>query len=118
MKKVIATLVIAFGLVTTLGCSHTETYTAESMVQSKSQTGEVDVYEQGVEVTRPYRSIGTVWFGESGFSESCGIEDALFNARATTREMGADALIVEEVRKPDWKSTCYRVSVRVIEYTD
>ena len=118
MKKIIAISAIVLGLSTLLACSHTENYAAENTVQTKNETGEVDVYEMGTEITRPYRSIGTVWFGESGFSQSCGVEDALFNARATTREMGADALIVEDVRKPDWKTTCYRVSVRVIEYTD
>ena len=113
--KTLTTLVPTIILIS---CSHTVTFKQISTVSSRNSSGKIDVYEKGEKVEHEYKTIGSLWLGESGFSESCGYEDALFLSREKARELGADAVKVYKINKPDFTSTCYRVGVYIIEYRE
>ena len=111
-------LTLLLSLVFIAGCAHTQNFKQANAVLTPNTSGEIDTYEQGEAIEADYTLIGTLWLGESGFSESCGYEDALYLARKKARELGADAIQVDEVKRPDFMSTCYRVGVNIIEYND
>lgn len=113
-RKLTALLFLVF----LASCAHTQNFQQTNPVLSPNTSGEIDIYEQGEAIEADYTLIGTMWLGESGFSESCGYEDAMYLARKKARELGADAVQVEEVKRPDFLSTCYRVGVNIIEYND
>lgn len=100
------------------GCSayHDIDYNHFSDVETRNADGNIDVYEQGVTIKTPHQIIGYVWLGNSGGSWTCGYHDALYLARVKARELGADALIVKEVERPDGWDYCYRVGVDIVEY--
>jgi len=62
-----------------------------------------------------YVELDTVWLGETGFSHSCGYNDAIYLAKQKAREVGADAVQVTKGKKPTWWTTCYRVEVKLLE---
>jgi len=89
-KQALFTSVLAF----LDGCAYTSSYNQIKPVSSGSSTGYIDTYEIGQEINYQYEIVGSLWLGETGFSTSCGYEDALYHAREKTREVGADAIMV------------------------
>jgi len=86
-----------------VSCAHSVTYTEiRKATPDKKVADKITVYEIGDPVKTGYIELGTVWLGESGFSQSCGYNDALYLARQKAREVGADAVQVTRVEKPNW----------------
>ncbi len=115
MQLIEKTALLALALLLT-ACSHSQSFDLYEPVQSPNTSGSIDVYELGETISQTYGIIGQFHLGESGFSESCGYQDALYLARAKARELGADAVAVTRVKKPDAISTCYRVTTEILEY--
>lgn len=115
MKKMVLPI-ISLSCLFAVSCAHSVTYTEiRKATPDKKAADRITVYEIGDPVKAEYIELGTVWLGESGFSQSCGYNDALYLARQKAREVGADAVQVTRVEQPNWWTTCYRVEVRLLE---
>ena len=79
---------------------------------------ELDVYERGQRIERAHERIGEVWIHDSGFSVRCGKEVVRSLTRDRACDTGADAIEVHKESFPDWFSTCYRIKVYFLRYTD
>lgn len=55
--------------------------------------------------------IGTVSFGDSGFSTDCDFNSLLITARKIARSKGANIVKVTEKKAPNIWSTCYRLNI-------
>ena len=60
--------------------------------------------------------LGEISVYDAGLAVNCGFYDVLFKAMDQAKEIGADAIKVTEVKKPDLLSTCYRIKALAIAY--
>lgn len=60
--------------------------------------------------------IGEISVHDSGISINCGFDVVLSNAIEQAKKVGADAIKIIEVKKPDMISTCYRIKALAISY--
>ncbi len=75
-----------------------------------SNDTEVEVVEFG-NISSGWIRIGEAYFGDSGFTLSCGFEKMVGLAKEQGRKMGADALKIVEHKNPDLLSSCHRIKV-------
>ena len=62
------------------------------------------------------KKIGTAKYGDSGFSNDCGFNSNLINARTIARTNGANIVKVIQKTTPDIWSSCYRMTVEFYYY--
>lgn len=62
------------------------------------------------------QKLGSVRFGDTGFSVDCSLETNLNNAVTLARENGANVVKIEKKSSPDLWSTCYRLTVAFYYY--
>lgn len=67
-----------------------------------------DDLPKGVEV------IGEVKIGDAGFSTKCAYDYVLDQAKLEARKAGGDAILITKHRKPDFWSTCHRITADIL----
>ncbi len=109
--------VLLFTSFIAISCSHSVKYTEYRKPSPQKKTeGKITVFEIGDPISAEFTILGKVRLGETGFSHSCGYTDALYLARQKAREIGADAVQIIKVEKPDFWSTCYRVEANLLQF--
>lgn len=58
--------------------------------------------------------IGTMKIGDSGFSYTCSEDKVLSILRTEACRIGADVIVLNDIRQPDLHSSCYRVTADFI----
>lgn len=60
--------------------------------------------------------LGTISFGDNGFSIDCDYHSNLSKARKRAREIGANIIKISEQNSPDFLSSCYRMKVILYKF--
>jgi len=60
--------------------------------------------------------LGTMSFGDNGFSIDCDYFSNLSKARKRAREIGANIVKITESKSPDFLSSCYRMKVTFYKF--
>lgn len=60
--------------------------------------------------------VGDLRFQDSGFSTDCSFNSLMTQARNEARKNGANIVKVEEKKKPDLWSSCYRLKIELFKY--
>ncbi|MBL8027498.1 MAG: hypothetical protein JNL74_13845 [Fibrobacteres bacterium] len=66
----------------------------------------------------PVFKVGGIRLSDTGFSLTCNKYDALAILQKEACSIGADIIIILEVDKPDFFSTCYRVEADFVKLKD
>ncbi len=99
------------------GCHTAKGYTAiDRSLSPRPTDASVDVYAPGESPDKPFKVVGIVTIGDTGFSVNCGFEEVVESAKEQARAAGGDAIRITELRPPDSRSTCYRITASVIVY--
>jgi hypothetical protein len=77
-----------------------------------------EVYRSIDDVPRPYKEIGEVSIGDSGFSVDCGRERVLAEVRKEVCRLSGDAALVTLWDAPDLWSSCVRIKAKIIRYDE
>ena len=111
----ILTLSVFIGMV---GCSYSykEVYTPINNISSVNTSGRIVVYEKGEMVDREHKIIGALELKDSGATLRCGYYDALMLSKERARELGADAIVIRNIKRPDFVSTCDRLEIDIVEF--
>jgi len=74
-----------------------------------SKSVEIYVIEEGGSVPNNSEFVGNLKIGDTGFSTDCGYEKVILEAKKTARKSGSNFILLTEVKKPNFTSSCYRI---------
>jgi len=77
---------------------------------------DISVFLPNTQVGKSYDIIGSILIGDSGLTMDCGQATVIKQAKAKGCQVGADAIVLTEIKEPDWISTCYRIKGNMIVY--
>ncbi len=101
----------------TAACATQVDYVANSSGKSpRPDNCDIEVYLPGTSIARSYDIIGSVLIGDSGLTMSCGQATVIKQAKEKGCQVGADAILLTEIKEPDWISTCYRIKGNMLVY--
>jgi len=106
-------------LIAILGCIlQSCTPKAKSFISNNNlapieESNEIYIIEQGGEIPANSDLVGHLKVGDSGFSTDCGYEKVMQEAKKTARKSGANFIVITEVKKPNFASTCYRIKANM-----
>lgn len=87
---------------------------------TSTETGamcDLDVYTDGLMISRPVMAIGAVSVRDSGFTLNCSQEVVMSQIRNAACEAGADAIQMVNVMPPSFfGSSCFQASARFLKY--
>ncbi|PIE57117.1 MAG: hypothetical protein CSA34_00615 [Desulfobulbus propionicus] len=110
-------LVLSLALLFT-SCATQVDYVSNSTGNApRPENCDIDLYLPGTTIDRDYRVIGSLFIGDAGLTIECGQTTVLQQAKAKGCQVGADAILLTEVKEPDWISTCYRLKGSMIVYS-
>jgi len=81
-----------------------------SFSYNEPYNGNVIVIPNGQSVPEGYIMIGTISYGDTGFSTKCSLEYEIQDAIETAKENGASLIYIQSIKAPDFFSTCYRTT--------
>ena len=114
MKIQFKTLIIIAAALVLQACASSENLQVASARPALPEDCKVRVYSPGEDRPGDYEVLGTVKFGDAGFSVSCG-EDAIREAmRVEACRVGANGIIVIKEKFPSLASTCYRATADLV----
>lgn len=102
----VALLLLACAIL--VGCSVKKNFVSFS--QNEPYNGDVTVIPNGQSVPDGYIMIGTVSYGDTGFSTKCSLEHEIQDAIETAKSSGASLIYIQSIKTPDFYSTCYRTT--------
>lgn len=115
MKKLVLVSIICLLL---SSCSSQVDYVANSTTRTpRPKNCSIDVYLPGTSLNKPYSIIGSIIIGDSGFSVDCGQATVFKQVKEQGCLAGADAVLLTEIKEPDWLSTCYRIQGSMLVFT-
>ena len=77
----------------------------------------IAVYFPGTPLNKSYEVIGSLVIGDAGLTVDCSQTTVLKQAREQGCKAGADAILINEVKEPDWISTCFRIRANMLIFT-
>ncbi len=78
---------------------------------------DIAVFFPGTPLNKPYEVIGSLVIGDAGLTIDCSQTTVLRQAREQGCRAGADAILINEVKEPDWISTCFRIRANMLAFT-
>jgi len=116
MKKGIAIAIIGFLL---HSCSPKVSSNLENKNYSAIETSsDIHVIQVDGELPENSKFIGSLKIGDTGFSNNCGYEKVISEAKKTARASGSNIILLKEVKKPNFGSTCYRIKADMFRNLD
>lgn len=91
-----------------VGCAAKKRFTSFSY--NEPYNGNVIVIPNGQSVPDGYIMIGTISYGDTGFSTKCSLEYEIQDAIETAKKNGASLIYIQSIKTPDFFSTCYRTT--------
>ncbi len=77
------------------------------------EDSEIFIIEEGGKAPINSELVGHLKVGDSGFSNDCGYEKVIQEAKITARKSGANFILITEIKKPNLASTCYRIKANM-----
>jgi hypothetical protein len=112
------TLWIAFFSLFLTSCATQIDYTANSSGRlPRPADCNIEVYFPGTPLNKPYKVMGSLVIGDTGFTVDCSQTTVLKQAREQGCKAGADAIVINEVKEPDWISLCFRIRANMLVFT-
>ena len=109
---------ISLSLALVIGCTHTISRSGYILDDAKiSSNCEVQFEKNAPVDSSRDKIIGEVKLGDSGFSTSCGEDDALAILKKEACGAGANVVNIIEEKRSDIISSCYRVTALLIKTT-
>lgn len=100
-------------------CSHSITRNIDKSYAPTDFKQEVVVFGLSEIAPKGGESLGTIRFGDTGFSSNCGYEVAIEKAKLEARKVGGNAIkVIKHVPPSLMGSTCDRITVNVLKYTN
>jgi hypothetical protein len=96
-------------------CSLKVRYTHYRDPATPGNSEKIRVYDQEMTVPGKFTILGKLEFRDTGFSKKCSREEVLKAARKKAAEIGADAIKIIKLMKPDLWNNCYRMDAHLIE---
>jgi S1-C subfamily serine protease len=104
-------------LVLTVSCAPAVTYTELGpAAPAKGIADPIPVYFDDTDIPPGFTVAGELRIGDTGFSTGCDLDAVIGIAKDRARKVGADAVYVARVVRPDFSSTCYRITARLLRY--
>ena len=99
------------------GCN-TSVTTVDYTTSTKTGAAcDLDVYTDGLMISRPVLAIGAISVRDSGFTLNCSQEVVMSQIRNAACEAGADAIQMVNVVPPSFfGSSCFQASARFLQY--
>lgn len=104
---------IVFLLISLYSCGSTVSTTVTKSYDILNYQEEIMVFEVGEEVPESSELLGTVRIGETGFSIKCSYEVVVNEASQEARKVGGNAIKIVEHNKPDFWSSCHRITAEI-----
>ncbi len=99
------------------GCAPAVTYVPLKPAGPPKDLAErIDVFVDDREIPEGVSVVGEVRVGDTGFSTGCDLNSVIALVKDKARAAGADAVYLARVVEPDFTSTCYRVTARLLKY--
>lgn len=115
MKKNV--LILSLLLLSFSSCSTKVDYIANSLGKAaRPDDCNIDVFLPNTSIEKNYDIIGSILIGDSGLTMDCGQATVISQAKVKGCQVGADAILLTEIKEPDWVSTCYRIKGNMIAY--
>ena len=76
----------------------------------------IDIHEDERSIPKGTTVVGTIRIGDTGISTDCGLRTAIAAMKEEARRIGADGVYLTRVQEPDFWSTCYRITGRLLRY--
>lgn len=109
----ITLLLFTYGC-TTMVSTDIKDYSHKSKVD-KTSIDEIKVYFTNDFPNVPHKIIGSVNIGDTGLTTIGGdLESVINDAVEKGYELGGDAILIKNVKEPDWISTIYRIEADII----
>lgn len=83
---------------------------------AKERDHPVVIHMDDRDIPRGTKVIGELRIGDTGFSVGCDLQQGISLVQDRARSVGADAAHIVSVREPDFSSTCYRLTARLLQY--
>ena len=109
------------------GCTTTTTYTPSANQNSKQDSAResrpddypIPIYTENMTAPRPCNVIGKVKIDATRFTEFGGsLNSEMKKVLAKAHKVGADAVQIQSVKKPDYANTNYRLTANLLAYAD
>ena len=114
MKHTLALVLMVFGLV---GCATETSLNIYSQPNGSKPIGcPMEIYRNPSFIKKPFDIIASIKVDDTGFTFNCGYEKTMQTIRDNACEVGADAVLIVDERKPDMRSTCYRADASMLVY--
>ncbi len=108
-------IVILFSLLP--GCIQPMKITPFGSAPSKPPECKLDIYSPGHILQKPVNLLAKVEMGDNGLNFKCNewsaVEKEMKNKAC---QIGADAILILQVRSPDNESFCYRATAELVQY--
>ena len=115
--RFLAAPALATALGTGVGCGPSVKTEIDGLTGSpKGVIAPIDIYEDERSIPKGTTVVGTIRIGDTGFSTDCGFRTAVAAMKEEARRIGADGVYLARVQEPDWWSTCYRITGRLLRY--
>jgi len=114
MIKTINILLFWIAIIMT-ACSSTVSTDTSKNYQPNYSNQPIMVYRINDRVPVETEKIGTIKIGDYGFSVDCGWESVLQRAKNESRQKGGNAIQLISVQRPDFFSTCYRITAVILK---
>lgn len=115
MKRIVPILVLL--MLSISSCSTQVDYIANTSGRAaRPDDCEIGVFLPNTPIKQSYDIIGSLLIGDSGLTMDCGQATVIKQAKTKGCQVGADAILLTEIKEPDWISTCYRIKGNMIVY--
>jgi len=115
MIKLINAVLLGILVITMTSCSSTVSTTTSKSYQPNYANGPIVVYGANDRLPAQTEKIGTIKIGDYGFSVDCGWQSVLERAKNESRKKGGNAIQLTSVQRPDFFSTCYRITATILK---
>lgn len=116
IKNMMSILLMLMFIVLQQGCASSKKIEISTKREALSADCQPRFFLPADKTPISYEKLGTLKFGDTGFSVSCGRDQVRESMRIEACKAGANGIFLVTEKNPDLWSTCYRVTAELIYF--